>query len=58
MSDNPEERNKDSRKSAKDSIEQPTPVDRQDPTGPVSVEGNTGGNAAGKGKAAGGASGL
>ena len=58
MSDNPEQRNKDSRKSAEDSIEQPTPVDKQDPTGPVSVEANTGGKAAGKGKAAGAASGL
>lgn len=58
MSDNPEERNEDSRKLARDSIEQPAPVDKQDPTGPVSVEGNTSGNTAGKGKAARGASGL
>ena len=58
MSENPEERNKDSRKSAENNIEQPTPVDKQDPTGPVSVEGNPAGNAAGKGKAAGGTSGL
>jgi hypothetical protein len=35
MSEKPEERNRDSKKSAEDSIEQP--VDKQDPTEPVTV---------------------
>ena len=37
MSDQPEERNKDSRKAGKDNIEQAGPVDKQDPTEPVTV---------------------
>jgi hypothetical protein len=37
MSEKPEERNKDSKKSAEDNIEQP--VGKQDPTEPVQVGG-------------------
>jgi hypothetical protein len=40
MSDKPEERNKDSRKAAEGSIEQAPPIDKQDPTQPVTVEDN------------------
>jgi hypothetical protein len=58
MSEQPEERNSDSKKAAKDSIEQP--IDKQDPTEPVTVEGSGagqgGGSAAREGKGA--ASGL
>jgi hypothetical protein len=42
MSENPEERGKDSKKVAKDNIEQqpqPEPLDKQDPTEPVKVTG-------------------
>ena len=64
MSEQPEERNKDSKKAAKDNIEQP--VGKQDPTEPVTVEGSGagqgGGSAAREGKgtttASGGAAGL
>jgi hypothetical protein len=38
MSEKPEERNRDSKKSAEDSIEQP--VERSDPTEPVKVGGS------------------
>jgi len=37
MSEKPEERNKESKKSAEDNIEQP--VEKQDPTEPVQVDG-------------------
>jgi hypothetical protein len=37
MSEKPEDRNKDSRKSAEDSVEKP--LDKQDPTEPVKVGG-------------------
>lgn len=37
MSEKPEDRNRDSRKSAEDNIEQP--LDKQDPTEPVKVGG-------------------
>jgi hypothetical protein len=57
MSEQPEERNKDSRKAAKDSIEQPGPVDKQDPTEPVTV-GSGKGSSGREGKAGGGAQGL
>lgn len=42
MSKNPEERNRDSRKSSESNIEQPSepPIDRQDPTEPVTVSGS------------------
>lgn len=42
MSQNPEERNRDSRKSSESDIEQSPepPVDRQDPTNPVKVSGS------------------
>jgi hypothetical protein len=46
MSENPEQRNKDSKKVAKENIEQP--VDKQNPTEPVQV----GGAKEGKGTAA------
>lgn len=48
MSENPEERNKGSKKAAEDNIEQP--LDKQDPTEPVQV----GGSKEGKGAAAAG----
>jgi hypothetical protein len=57
MSEQPEERNKDSRKSAKDRIEQPGPVDKQDPTEPVTV-GSGKGSSGRESKGAGGAQGL
>lgn len=49
MSQNPEERNKDSRKSSESNIEQSPepPVDRQDPTEPVKVSGLKEGKGAG-----------
>jgi hypothetical protein len=50
MSENPEERNKGSKKSAEDNIEQP--LDKQDPTEPVQV----GGAKEGKGTAMSGGS--
>lgn len=42
MSNNPEERNRDSRKSAESNIDQASepPIDRQDPTEPVKVSGS------------------
>jgi hypothetical protein len=58
MSEQPEERNRDSKKTAKDNIEQPGPVDKQDPTEPVTV-GSGGGSSSGReGKASGGATGT
>jgi hypothetical protein len=48
MSENPEERNRGSKKVAEDNIEQP--LDKQDPTEPVQV----GGSKEGKGAAAAG----
>ena len=42
MSENPEERNRDSRKASENNIEQPAaepPLDKTDPTGPVRVGG-------------------
>jgi hypothetical protein len=37
MSDKPKERNEDSKKAAEGNIEQPEPLDKQDPTEPVEV---------------------
>jgi hypothetical protein len=37
MSDKPKERNEDSKKAAENNIEQPEPVNKQDPTQPVEV---------------------
>ena len=48
MSEKPEDRNRDSKKSAEDNIEQP--LDKQDPTEPVQVRGGK----EGKGTTAGG----
>jgi len=50
MSDNPEERNRDSRKTDEKDLTQtqPEPIDKQDPTNPVQVETN---KATGKAKA-------
>lgn len=48
MSENPEERSKDSKKVAKGDIEQqpqPEPLDKQDPTEPVKVTGGHEGKA-------------
>jgi hypothetical protein len=48
MSENPEERSKDSKKVAKGNIEQqpqPDPLDKQDPTEPVKVTGGREGKA-------------
>ena len=48
MSENPEERSKDSKKVAKGNIEQqlqPEPLDKQDPTEPVKVTGGREGKA-------------
>ena len=57
MSKKPEERTKDSGKSAKDNIEQPEPLGKEDSTEPVTV--GSGGGASGReGKASGGAAGL
>lgn len=62
MSERPEDRNRDTRKAAENNIEQAPPVNKQDPTQPVEVEGNNN-NAAGQsaqrhaGKAAGAAGG-
>jgi hypothetical protein len=39
MSEQPEERTKSSEKAAKANIEQPEPIDKQDPTEPVKVSG-------------------
>jgi hypothetical protein len=38
MSEQPEGRTKDTKNTAKDKIEQPAPIDKQDPTEPVGVE--------------------
>ena len=50
MSNNPEERNRDSRKADEKDLSQtqPEPINKQDPTNPVQVEANKG---AGKAKA-------
>ena len=39
MSQNPEKRNKDSKEVAEGNIEQPVPLDKEDPTEPVKVRG-------------------
>jgi hypothetical protein len=57
MSEQPEERTKDSGKAARDSIEQPEPIDKQDPTETVTV-GSGKGSSGREGKAGGGAQGL
>jgi hypothetical protein len=57
MSEQPEGRTKDTKNTAKDKIEQPAPIDKQDPTEPVGVESGHGSAARG-GKAAGGSVGL
>jgi hypothetical protein len=49
MSEQPEDRNNDSKKTAKNNIEQPEPLRKQDPTEPVTVEG--GGTDQGRGGA-------
>lgn len=47
MSQNPEERNRDSRKSSDNNIEQQAePLNKQDPTEPVQVSGSKGDKAA------------
>jgi len=47
MSDNPEERNRESRKAGENNLDQPAPpVDKQDPTNPVKVGGSKEGKAA------------
>lgn len=56
MSEQPEERNRESKKTAKDNIEQTAPVDKQDPTEPVTV-GSGGGSSGREGKASCGATG-
>jgi hypothetical protein len=48
MSNNPEERNRDSRKSEENGLTQetqPEPIDKQDPTNPVQVQGDSTGKA-------------
>ncbi len=54
MSEQPEDRNDDSRKAARDNIEQPEPLRKQDPTEPISVESSgisqSGGSSAREGK--------
>jgi hypothetical protein len=57
MGEQPEGCTKDTKNTAKDNIEQPTPVDKQDPTEPVGVESGQGSLARG-GKAACGTVGL
>lgn len=57
MSDKPERRNKDTKKAAKGNIEQPQPLDKQDPSEPVSV-GSGHGSSGREGKGSGGAAGL
>lgn len=57
MSNNPEERNKDSKKVAENNIEQPEPVEKRDPNEPVWV-GNDGQSNTKGGKSAGASQGL
>ena len=57
MSNNPEERNKDSRKVAENNIEQPEPVEKRDPDEPVRVGTDGQANTRG-GKSAGASQGL
>jgi hypothetical protein len=45
MSKQPEGRTKDSRKSAENNIEQPNPIDKQDPRDPVEVQSDKTGKA-------------
>lgn len=58
MSEQPEERNKDSRDAGKNNIEQPEPTDKQDPTEPVTVGTGKGSSSGREGKASGGATGT
>lgn len=58
MSEQPEERNRDSRNSAMDNIEQPRPVEKQDPTEPITVGSGKGSASGREGKASGGATGT
>jgi hypothetical protein len=52
-----EKRNRDSKEAAKDNIEQPGPLEKSDPTEPVTV-GSGKGSSGREGKASGGAEGL
>ena len=55
MSEQPEERNKDSKKAAKDNIEQPEPLGKEDPTEPVTIGNEDSSSSGREGKASGGA---
>lgn len=57
MSEQPEKRNKDSKRVSEESIEQPEPIGKQDPTEPVTVGGGKGSSGR-EGKASGGAQGV
>lgn len=52
MSERPEDRNRDTRKAAENNIEQAPPLNKQDPTQPVEVEGSNNSNTAAGGQGA------
>lgn len=58
MSDKPKERNEDSKKAAENNIEQPEPLNKQDPTQPVEVGKQEDAAARKGGKAAGSTAGM